>query len=108
MSVKSVVNNYSIAEVLKDASRMLESAGVPEERREAGSLLSFVLGKDPTFLLSHAEDRVDDGSLEKLRGFVERRAGGEPLQYIMGVQDFYGREFRVSPDVLIQIGRAHV
>ncbi|HWF89569.1 MAG TPA: peptide chain release factor N(5)-glutamine methyltransferase, partial [Pyrinomonadaceae bacterium] len=35
------------------------------------------------------------------RGFVERRAAGEPLQYITGVQDFYGREFRVTPDVLI-------
>jgi release factor glutamine methyltransferase len=32
---------------------------------------------------------------------VERRAQGEPLQYITGVQDFYGREFRVTPDVLI-------
>ncbi len=32
---------------------------------------------------------------------VERRAAGEPLQYITGVQDFFGREFRVTPDVLI-------
>ena len=80
---------------------MLESAGVPEARREAGSLLSFVLGKDRTFLISHAEDPVADESLDQLRGFVERRAAGEPLQYITGVQDFYGREFRVTPDVLI-------
>jgi release factor glutamine methyltransferase len=36
-----------------------------------------------------------------LRDFVERRAAGRPLQYITGVQDFYGREFRVTPDVLI-------
>jgi release factor glutamine methyltransferase len=96
-----VVNDYSIAEVLKDASRMLEAAGVPEARRDAGSLLSFVLGKDRTFLIGHAEDPVDDDSLNQLREFVERRAGGEPLQYITGVQDFYGREFRVTPDVLI-------
>lgn len=80
---------------------MLEDGGVPEARREAGSLLSFVLGKDRTFLISHAEDPVDDGSFERLREFVERRAAGEPLQYITGVQDFYGREFRVTPDVLI-------
>ncbi len=32
---------------------------------------------------------------------VERRAAGEPLQYITGVQDFFGREFRVTHDVLI-------
>ena len=80
---------------------MLEGAGVPEARRESGSLLSFVLGKDRTFLISHADDAVDDDSLDRLREFVERRAAGEPLQYITGFQDFYGREFRVTPDVLI-------
>jgi release factor glutamine methyltransferase len=36
-----------------------------------------------------------------MREFVGRRAAGEPLQYITGFQDFYGREFRVTPDVLI-------
>lgn len=96
-----MVDKYSIAEVLKQASRVLDGAGVPEARREAGSLLSFVLGKDRTFLISHAEDTVDDGSVDQLREFVERRAAGEPLQYITGVQDFYAREFRVTPDVLI-------
>jgi release factor glutamine methyltransferase len=96
-----VADKYHIAEVLKESSRILEAAGVPEARREAGSLLSFVLGKDRTFLISHAEDPVDDDSLDQLREFVKRRAAGEPLQYITGVQDFYGREFRVTPDVLI-------
>jgi release factor glutamine methyltransferase len=91
----------SIAQILREASRMLEGGGVPDARREASSLLSFVLGKDRTFLISHAEDQVDDDSCERLRDFVERRAMGEPLQYIMGVQDFFGREFRVTPDVLI-------
>ena len=96
-----MVNKYSIADALKESSRILEFAGVPESRREAGSLLSFVLGKDRTFLISHNEDLVDDDSFSQLRDFVERRAAGEPLQYITGVQDFYGREFRVTPDVLI-------
>jgi len=90
-----------IAHVLKQASTILESAGVPEARREASSLLSFVLGKDRTFLISHAEDYVGDDSVDRFRELVERRAGGEPLQYITGVQDFFGREFRVTPDVLI-------
>ncbi|HJT29049.1 MAG TPA: peptide chain release factor N(5)-glutamine methyltransferase [Pyrinomonadaceae bacterium] len=98
---ESVANNYSIAEALQEVSRILENNGVPEARRDAGSLLSFVLGKDRTFLISHAEDPVDDDSVDQLREFVERRAAGEPLQYITGVQDFYGREFRVTPDVLI-------
>jgi len=98
---ESVANNYSIAEALREASLLLEHNGVPEARRDASSLLSFVLGKDRTFLISHAEDPVDDDSLDRLREFVERRAAGEPLQYVTGVQDFYGREFRVTADVLI-------
>ena len=91
----------SIAEALKEATQALNDAGVPEARREAGSLLSFVLGKDRTFLISHAEDQVSDDSLRRFQEGVERRASGEPLQYITGVQDFFGREFRVTPDVLI-------
>ncbi len=93
--------DLTIAEILREASRVLEKSSVPEARREAGSLLSFVLAKDRTFLISHAEEPVDEDSLDQLRRFVERRAAGEPLQYITGVQDFYGREFRVTPDVLI-------
>src|SRR5215470_4789407 len=91
----------SIADVLRDATQILQTAGVPEARREAGSLLSFVIGKDRTFLIAHAEDQLNDRSVDQFRDAVERRAVGEPLQYITGTQDFFGREFRVTPDVLI-------
>lgn len=91
----------SIADLLRDASQVLQAAGVPEARREAGSLLSFVIGKDRTFLIAHAEDPVGDPNRDRFQETVERRAAGEPLQYITGIQDFYGREFRVTPDVLI-------
>jgi release factor glutamine methyltransferase len=89
----------SIADVLKEATQILENAGVPEARREAGSLLSFVIGKDRTFLIAHAEAEVND--VDRFQEAVERRAAGEPLQYITGTQDFFGREFRVTRDVLI-------
>lgn len=52
-------------------------------------------------MISHADDEIDDDSLDRFRELVERRAAGEPLQYITGVQDFFGREFRVTTDVLI-------
>jgi release factor glutamine methyltransferase len=91
----------SIAEALRSASQILERSGVPEARRESHSLLSFILGKDRTFLITHAEDQLDEASVRRFQESVERRASGEPLQYITGVQDFFGREFRVTPDVLI-------
>jgi len=91
----------NIAEALLEASQILQTSGVPEARREAGSLLSFVISRDRTFLISHAEDQIDEHLLDQFRKAVERRAAGEPLQYITGIQDFFGREFRVTPDVLI-------
>lgn len=91
----------TIADTLREATSLLREAGVPEARREASSLLSYVIGRDRTFLISHAGDPVDEQHQVRFREAVVRRAGGEPLQYITGVQDFFGRVFRVTTDTLI-------
>ncbi len=91
----------SIADAIIEGAGVLRKGRVPEARREAGSLLAHVLDKDRTFLISHAEDFLINGQLNEFRDYVERRAQGEPLQYITGSQDFFGLEFKVTPDVLI-------
>jgi len=91
----------SIANAILQGAQALPRAGVPEARREAGSLLAHILVKDRTFLISHAEDLLSDKDLNSFRDYIERRAAGEPLQYIIGSQDFFGLEFKVTPDVLI-------
>ena len=91
----------SIGEALRQASQALDHAGVTEARREASSLLSHVIRKDRTFLISHAEDQLGDAELREFADAISRRAAGEPAQYITGMQDFYGRSFRVTRDVLI-------
>jgi release factor glutamine methyltransferase len=93
--------SISIRDALQQATRALDRGGVAEARREAGSLLSHVLDRDRTFLISHAEDSLDDDQLRRFEDVVVRRAAGEPAQYIIGTQDFFGRAFRVTPDVLI-------
>lgn len=93
--------SVSIDEALRRAWRDLDHAGVAEARREAGSLLSHVIGKDRTFLISHAEDGLSESEWKGFQKAVARRAAGEPVQYITGTQDFFGRAFRVTPDVLI-------
>jgi len=93
--------SVSIAEAVLEASRLLRKAGVPEARRDAGSLLENVIKKDRTYLISHGEDTLDTHDLIRFRADVERRAAGEPLQYITGSQDFYGRTFHVTSAVLI-------
>ena len=79
----------------------MQDAGVPEHRREAASLLAHKLSKDRTFLFTHGDEPLSNEVSAEYIAMVQRRASGEPLQYITGVQDFYGRQFHVSRDVLI-------
>ena len=94
-------NDFSIARAIVEAAQILRQAGVPEARREAASLLEHITGHDRTFLTTHAETALKLSDVRRLRELVERRAAGEPLQYIKGYQEFYGLDFEVTPDVLI-------
>jgi release factor glutamine methyltransferase len=91
----------SIAEAILRGAHDLRKAGVPEARREAGSLLAHVLDRDRTFMLSHADDPISEEQLETFCRTLDWRAAGKPLQYITGHQDFFGLDFEVTPDVLI-------
>lgn len=93
--------SQSIAETILEATRAFRAAGLSEPRREAGSLLANVLVKDQTFLITHAEVLLTAEELATFRQSVARRAGGEPLQYITGFQEFYGLGFEVTHDALI-------
>lgn len=95
------MTRVSIAEAIREAGQTLRQAGVPEARREAGSLLQHVIDRDRTFIITHAEDLITPEEQESLRKFVARRAEGEPLQYITGRQAFFGLDFEVTKDVLI-------
>lgn len=91
----------SIAETILQGAHRLRQAGVTEARREAGSLVAHVLGRDRSFILSHAEDSIDEQQSERFHQYLERRVLGEPLQYITGHQEFFGLDFEVTKDVLI-------
>jgi release factor glutamine methyltransferase len=91
----------TIADALRETAEALRTSGVAEARREAGSLLSHATARDRTFLITHADERLTAEQLRSYRALVERRASGEPLQYITGEQEFYGLDFEVTPDVLI-------
>ncbi|MBD0325101.1 MAG: peptide chain release factor N(5)-glutamine methyltransferase [Pyrinomonadaceae bacterium] len=91
----------SIAQVIVEAAQVLRRAGVPEARREAGSLLAHATAHDRTFLIMHADDLLSLDEMKRFRELVERRSSGEPLQYITGRQEFFSLDFEVTPDVLI-------
>ena len=65
------------------------------------AFLEHQLGtKRHTHIIEPAYEVSDEAASAALAAF-DRMAAGEPLQYVTGVADFYGRRFRVTPDVLI-------
>jgi len=91
----------SIHNAIAEASQLLRDAAIDEPRMEAGLLLAAVVGRDRTFLIAHSPDALTDEHLQTFRAFVQRRIQGEPLQYIVGHQEFFKLDFEVTPDVLI-------
>ena len=88
-------------DVLKQGITRLEFASVPSAALAAELLLIHSLGRDRTWLYTHPEHPLDSIALEKYFAFIARRAAGEPTQYIIGKQEFWGLEFEVTPAVLI-------
>jgi release factor glutamine methyltransferase len=99
--VSKTGSNVSIANAVREGSQRLRAGAVNEPQREAGSLLAHVLGRDRTFVIAHAGDAMRDAHYESFRLLIERRASGEPLQYLTGRQEFFKLDFEVSPAVLI-------
>ena len=56
---------------------------------------------DRSYIFAHSKIEISQENWEKLDKLLKRRAKGEPLAYILGTREFYGREFRVDADVLI-------
>src|SRR6187402_926587 len=91
----------SISDSLAKAESILGASGVAEPRREAASLVLLAIEKEKTFLYAHPDYELTGVETSKFESLLERRAAREPLQYISGVQEFYGLEFEVTRDVLI-------
>ncbi len=91
----------SIAEAVLDGTRILRNAGVTEPRLAASSLVAHAVGQDRTFIITHAGDELTNDARTTFRSSIQRRAAGEPIQYIIGHQEFFELDFEVSPAALI-------
>jgi release factor glutamine methyltransferase len=91
----------SISAAIHEGNQQLTVAGLSEGRREASNLLEYVLARDRTFIISHPEQLLTQEQLRMFREYVERRAAGEPPQYITAHQQFFGLDFEVGRGVLI-------
>lgn len=68
---------------------------------DAEILLAFALQKDRTWVLAHPEQELSEEERTRIGSLIERRRAWEPVAYITGRKDFYGRTFIVTPSVLI-------
>ena len=87
-------------QLLREAEKLLRAAGTEDPGWDARQLLSEVMNTAP-LLLSVQDREVEPREEAAFRTLLTRRAGREPLQYILGVQYFMDLPFRVTPDVLI-------
>ena len=70
-------------------------------RAEARRLLAHITGRPLTWFIAHGDDAVAPDTAAAFEALAARRRAGEPLAYLLGEQAFYGRQFGVSPAVLI-------
>lgn len=81
--------------------RLANSPARGDHGLDAETLLMHVLGRDRAYLYAHPELELSCGELSRYHEALNRRAAGEPLQYITGHQEFWGLDLLVSPAVLI-------
>ncbi|MFN2371359.1 MAG: peptide chain release factor N(5)-glutamine methyltransferase [Candidatus Krumholzibacteriia bacterium] len=91
----------TVRSLLQVTAGYLEGKGVDSARLNAERLLADVLGLSRIELFMQHDRPVLGDELDRYRDLVRRRAGGEPLQQILGETEFYSRPFKVEPGVFI-------
>ncbi len=91
----------TIGKWLKSATNKLKLANISSARLDALLLLEYALKFDRSHLLAHQDSSIKPGPLLVLNRLLKRRLKYEPIAYIRGFCEFYGREFVVNKNVLV-------
>lgn len=91
--------DQTVGDALTEMTRAFAAQGIDSAPRAARFLLQGLLGIDGTVLMTRPELPLGDAA-ERVRDAMRRRLAHEPVSRILGVREFYGREFLVTPDVL--------
>lgn len=90
----------TIRDILQDAARRFEPVS-ESPRLDAQLLIAETLGVSRAHVLAHPERTLTPEETQQIHTWIDRRATGEPIAYILGRRAFYDRELIVTPDVLI-------
>jgi release factor glutamine methyltransferase len=82
-------------------TELLTASDIPEPRLTAELLLCHAVHCERTYIYAHPEQELREVEWIHYGRWLHERMQGKPLQYITKTQEFYGRPFTVTPDVLI-------
>lgn len=91
----------TIQSALQQGTKLLENARIAVPRLTAEVLLAHAVQHDRSWLYAHSDEELTELWWIHYGRYLHERLNGKPTQYITKRQEFYGREFAVSPDVLI-------
>lgn len=91
----------TLEEALSFGRQTLQEAGIAEAALDAWYLLEYIGKFDRSYYYLHYQDDMEEDKLQEYEMLVKKRSERVPLQYITGVQEFMGLEFKVNPHVLI-------
>jgi release factor glutamine methyltransferase len=91
----------TILTALLQGAHLLQDDAIPVPRLTAEVLLAHALQRDRSYLYAHPEQELSEIAWIHYGRYLHERLQGKPTQYITGRQEFYGRDFRVTSDVLI-------
>ena len=91
----------TISDWLRHAQAALTASGCPDPAVDARWMAEDALGMTRQELTFESDRSIPGDALARLEAMLDRRVGGEPVQYILGTADFMGLRFFVAPGVLI-------
>ena len=96
-----MVKRWTVSEILYKATSHLKKRRIPEPRIDAEALLAHVLKIDRLEIYLNLDCQLTEKQLSAYEKLIERRAGREPVAFIVGYKEFMGLKFFVNKDVLI-------
>ena len=97
----STAEPWTLARILSWTQGYFAGRGIETARLDAEVLLAHVLRRDRIYLYTHYDQPLEAHERAQLRALVQRRGRHEPVAYLCGHREFYGRRFSVGPEVLI-------
>jgi release factor glutamine methyltransferase len=94
-------DSMTILTALLQGTQLLQDEAISVPRLTAEVLLTHALHRERSYLYAHPEEELSEVAWIHYGRYLHERLKGKPTQYITGHQEFYGRDFRVTPDVLI-------